>query len=170
MLVSTENESSVGSVCGTSFSASCGPGPGGVAGRFGQRSWKLEGNVRGSDAHHDQSGTSGTIQSAKGTYCIWLQFGGYTRSSILRDSWLRDRDGNQIRFVFEYPDGAFHNTIVGMLRKTAGNGWWGRKTKTENGFRSLTSDQGRKPAGAMTENMNQTRKRGFLLASPYLRR
>jgi len=99
-------------------------------------SWKLEGNVVGNDAHHDvqadwvlnrqflriQETTAASAPAAERRYdSIWYL--GYDPISERYLLHLMDtfgarfsetlgygtRDGNQIRFVFEYPDGPFHN-------------------------------------------------------------
>jgi len=43
---------------------------------------------------------------------IRAAFDGHIWSAILRDLGYGTRDGNQIKFVFEYPDGPFHNTYL----------------------------------------------------------
>jgi hypothetical protein len=100
-------------------------------------SWKLEGKVMGNNAHHDvqadwvfnhqflriQEKTSANAPAAERRYdSIWYL--GYDAVSERYVLHLMDtfggrfsetlgygvRDGNQIKFVFEYPDGPFHNT------------------------------------------------------------
>jgi hypothetical protein len=100
-------------------------------------SWKLEGKVVGNDAHHDvqadwvlnrqflriQEKTTASAPPAERRYdSIWYL--GYDPISERYVLHLMDtfgarfsetlgygaRDGNQIKFVFEYPDGPFHNT------------------------------------------------------------
>jgi|SRR5579872_1059290 len=100
-------------------------------------SWKIEGNVVGKPAHHDvqadwvfnrqflriQEKTSGNAPLTENPYdSIWYL--GYDSISERYVLHLMDtfgarfsetlgygtRDGNDIKFVFEYPDGPFHNT------------------------------------------------------------
>jgi hypothetical protein len=100
-------------------------------------SWKLEGKVMGNNAHHDvqadwvlnrqflriQEKTAANAPATERRYdSIWYL--GYDPISERYVLHLMDtfgarfsetlgygtRDGNQIRFVFEYPDGPFHNT------------------------------------------------------------
>jgi hypothetical protein len=100
-------------------------------------SWKLEGKVGSNDAHHDvradwvlnhqflriEEKTSADAPAAERRYdAIWYL--GYDPISERYVLHLMDtfgarfsetlgygtRDGNQIKFVFEYPDGPFHNT------------------------------------------------------------
>jgi hypothetical protein len=99
--------------------------------------WKLEGQVMGRDAHHEvhadwvlnhqflrlQEKTAGSAPNSERTYeAIW--FLGYDPISERYVLHLMDvlgaryseilgygvREGNQIRFVFEYADGPFHTT------------------------------------------------------------
>ncbi len=99
--------------------------------------WKMEGHVMGRDAHHEvradwmlnhqflriQEKTAASAPSTERPYdAIW--FVGYDAISERYVLHLMDifggrfsetlgygtRDGNQIRFVFEYPDGPFHTT------------------------------------------------------------
>jgi hypothetical protein len=100
-------------------------------------SWKLEGKVMGNNAHHDvqadwvlnrqflriQEKTAANAPATERRYdSIWYL--GYDSISERYVLHLMDTfgarfsetlgygtlDGNQIRFVFEYPDGPFHNT------------------------------------------------------------
>ena len=100
-------------------------------------SWKVEGKVVGNDAHHDvqvdwvfnrqflriTEKTSANAPAAERPYdAIWYL--GYDATSERYVLHLIDtfgarfsetlgygiRDGNQIHFIFEYPDGPFHNT------------------------------------------------------------
>jgi hypothetical protein len=100
-------------------------------------SWKLEGKVGNSDAHHDiqadwvlnrqflriEEKTSANAPASERRYdSIWYL--GYDSTSERYVLHLMDtyggrfsetlgygvRDKNEIRFVFEYPDGPFHNT------------------------------------------------------------
>jgi hypothetical protein len=102
-------------------------------------SWKLEGKVAGNNAHHDvrvdwvlnrqflriQETTSANAPPDERRYdSIWYL--GYDPISERYVLHLMDtygarfsetlgygiRDGNQIRFVFEYPDGPFHTTYI----------------------------------------------------------
>ena len=99
--------------------------------------WKLEGNVMGNNAHHDvraewvfnhqflriEEKTSPNAPATERRYdAIWYL--GYDQISERYVLHLMDtfgarfsetlgygiRDGNQIKFVFEYPDGPFHTT------------------------------------------------------------
>ena len=100
-------------------------------------SWKIEGNVLGKPAHHDVQAdwvfnrqflrvterTSRDAPPGESKYdAVWyLGWDGVSERYVLH---LMDTfggrfsetlgygtcDGNQIRFVFEYPDGPFHNT------------------------------------------------------------
>lgn len=100
-------------------------------------SWKLEGTVMGNNAHHDVQAdwvlnrqflritekTSANAPANERRYdSVWYL--GYDSISERYVMHLMDtfggrfsetlgygtRDGNQIKFVFEYPDGPFHNT------------------------------------------------------------
>jgi hypothetical protein len=100
--------------------------------------WKMEGQVMGRDAHHDvhaewilnhqflciQEKTAASAPKTEHPYdALW--FLGYDPVSERYVLHLIDvfggrfsetlgygaRDGNQIRFVFEYPDGPFHTTF-----------------------------------------------------------
>jgi len=100
--------------------------------------WKLEGQVLGREAHHDVQAewvlnheflrihekTAATAPPAENRYeAIW--FLGYDAISERYVLHLLDvfggryseslgygtRDGNALRFVFEYPDGPFHTTF-----------------------------------------------------------
>lgn len=100
-------------------------------------SWKIEGAVMGMSAHHDVEAdwvlnhqflritekTSADAPAGESKYdAVWyLGWDGVSERYVLH---LMDtfggrfsetlgygtRDGNQIKFVFEYPDGPFHNT------------------------------------------------------------
>jgi hypothetical protein len=122
--------------------------------------WKMEGNVMGRAAHHDvqaewvfnhqflriEEKTSPAAPSTERHYdAIW--FLGYDAISARYVLHLMDqfggrfsetlgygvRDGNTIRFVFEYPDGPFHttyqwdsdkNTWVWLMEQKDKNGKW----------------------------------------------
>jgi uncharacterized protein DUF1579 len=100
-------------------------------------SWKLEGKIMGNNAHHDvradwvlnhqflriEEKTTSNAPAAERRYdSIWYL--GYDPISERYVMHLMDtfggrfsetlgygtRDGDQIKFVFEYPDGPFHNT------------------------------------------------------------
>ena len=100
-------------------------------------SWKLEGNVMGNQAHHDVQAdwvlnrqflritekTSANAPASERKYdSIWYL--GYDAISERYVLHLMDtfgarfsetlgygtREGNSIKFIFEYPDGPFHNT------------------------------------------------------------
>jgi len=100
-------------------------------------SWKLEGTVMGSQAHHDvqadwvlnrqflritEKTSPGAPANERPYDSIWYL--GYDAVSERYVLHLMDtfggrfsetlgygtREGNEIRFVFEYPDGPFHNT------------------------------------------------------------
>src|SRR5215469_4604352 len=102
-------------------------------------SWKLEGDVVGNAAHHDvqadwvfnrqflriQEKTSAGAPASERSYdAVWYL--GYDSVSDRYVLHLMDtygarfsetlgygtREGNQIKFVFEYPDGPFHNTYI----------------------------------------------------------
>jgi len=102
-------------------------------------SWKVEGSVMGHDAHHSLQAewvlnhqflrmheqTSATAPKSEHPYeAVW--FLGYDTVSDRYVLHLMDvfgarfsetlgygvREGNQIRFVFEYPDGPFHTTYI----------------------------------------------------------
>jgi len=120
--------------------------------------WKLEGKVMGNDAHHDvqadwvlnhqflriQEKTSANAPASERRYdSIWYL--GYDPVSERYVLHLMDtfggrfsetlgygtRDGNQIRFVFEYPDGPFHNTY---LWNAEDNTWqWLMEQKNKDG-------------------------------------
>jgi hypothetical protein len=120
--------------------------------------WKLEGKVGASDAHHDvqadwvlnhqflriQETTSAGAPAAERRYdSIWYL--GYDPVSERYVLHLMDtfgarfsetlgygtRDGNQIKFVFEYPDGPFHNTYVWNDREKS---WqWLMEQKNKDG-------------------------------------
>lgn len=120
--------------------------------------WKMEGNVMGNAAHHDvraewvfnhqflriEEKTSPAAPFTERHYdAIW--FLGYDAISERYVLHLMDqfggrfsetlgygvRDGNTIRFVFEYPDGPFHNTYKWDAEK---NIWeWLMEQKDKNG-------------------------------------
>jgi len=121
-------------------------------------SWKLEGKVMGNNAHHDvqadwvlnrqflriQEKTAANAPATERSYdSIWYL--GYDPISERYVLHLLDtygarfsetlgygtRDGNRIRFIFEYPDGPFHNTYVW---NAAENSWqWVMEQKDKNG-------------------------------------
>ena len=121
-------------------------------------SWKLEGTVMGSNAHHDvqadwvlnrqflriQEKTAADAPATERRYdSIWYL--GYDSVSERYVLHLMDtfgarfsetlgygtRDGSQIRFVFEYPDGPFHNTYRWNLKEDC---WqWLMEQKDKNG-------------------------------------
>ena len=120
--------------------------------------WKLEGQVMGRAAHHDvraewvlnhqflriEEKTSNGAPSTERPYdAIWFlgydpvseryvlhlmdQFGGRFSETL----GYGVRDGNTIRFVFEYPDGPFHTTYKWDPEK---NTWeWLMEQKDKNG-------------------------------------
>jgi hypothetical protein len=120
--------------------------------------WKLEGKVVGNDAHHDvradwvlnrqflriQEKTAANALATERPYdSIWYL--GYDPISERYVLHLMDtfgarfsetlgygtRDGNQIRFVFEYPDGPFHTTY---LWNAEANTWqWLMEQKNKDG-------------------------------------
>lgn len=120
--------------------------------------WKLEGDVMGKAAHHDVSvdwvlnrqflrieeKTSANAPSSERQYdSIWYL--GYDAISERYVLHLMDtfgarfsetlgygtRDGDQIRFVFEYPDGPFHNTYRWDAKE---NSWrWLMEQKNKDG-------------------------------------
>jgi hypothetical protein len=120
--------------------------------------WKVEGQVAGRDAHHEvradwmlnhqflriQEKTSADAPKTESPYdALW--FLGYDDASERYVLHLMDvfggrysetlgygtRDGNQIRFVFEYPDGPFHTTFRWSPEKDA---WeWLLEQKDKNG-------------------------------------
>ena len=108
--------------------------------------WKIEGQVLGREAHHDvvaewvlnhqflriREKTAASAPASERRYeAIW--FLGYDPVSERYVLHLFDifgtrysetlgygaRDGNAIRFVFEYPDGPFHNTYRWLPEKGA---------------------------------------------------
>ena len=121
-------------------------------------SWKLEGKVMGNNAHHDvqadwvlnrqflriQEKTAANAPATERRYdSIWYL--GYDPISERYVLHLMDtfgarfsetlgygtRDGNQIRFVFEYPDGPFHNTYRWNAEE---NSWqWLMEQKDKDG-------------------------------------
>jgi hypothetical protein len=121
-------------------------------------SWKLEGDVMGNAAHHDvqadwvlnhqflriQEKTAANAPATESRYdSIWYL--GYDSISERYVLHLMDtfgarfsetlgygtRDGNQIRFVFEYPDGPFHNTYRWNAKE---NSWqWLMEQKNKDG-------------------------------------
>jgi hypothetical protein len=120
--------------------------------------WKMEGQVLGKPAHHDlqvewvlnhqflriHEKTSADGPSAESRYeAIW--FLGYDPVSERYVLHLMDvfgtrysetlgyggRDGNDVRFVFEYPDGPFHTTYRWLPEK---NSWeWLMEQKNKEG-------------------------------------
>lgn len=127
--------------------------------------WKLEGQVLGRNGHHDVQAewvlghqflrihekTSSTAPATENRYeAIW--FLGYDAVSERYVLHLLDvfggrysetlgygtRDGNAIRFVFEYPDGPFHTTFRWSPEKDA---WqWLLEQKDKNGKWSTFAD------------------------------
>jgi hypothetical protein len=121
-------------------------------------SWKLEGNVMGNNAHHDvqadwvlnhqflriQEKTAANAPAAERRYdSIWYL--GYDSISDRYVLHLMDtfggrfsetlgygtREGDQIKFVFEYPDGPFHNTYRWNAREKS---WqWLMEQKDKDG-------------------------------------
>jgi len=120
--------------------------------------WKLEGAVMGNRAHHEvqadwvlnhqflriQEKTAADAPATEHRYdAIWYL--GYDSTSDRYVLHLMDtfggrysetlgygtRDANQIRFVFEYPDGPFHNT---WRWNPADNSWqWLMEQKNKDG-------------------------------------
>jgi hypothetical protein len=120
--------------------------------------WKMEGRVMGHDAHHVvtaewvlnreflriEEKTSGDAPAAERRYdAIW--FLGYDPVSERYVMHLMDtfggrfsetlgygtREGNELRFVFEYPDGPFHTTFAWDPEK---NMWdWRMEQKDKEG-------------------------------------
>lgn len=121
-------------------------------------SWKLEGHVMGNNAHHDvqadwvlnrqflriQEKTTAEAPAMERRYdaICYLGYDSISERYVLH---LMDtfggrfsetlgygtRDGNQIRFVFEYPDGPFHNTYRWNAQE---NSWqWLMKQKDKDG-------------------------------------
>lgn len=121
-------------------------------------SWKLEGNVMGNAAHHDVQAdwvfnrqflritekTSADAPAAERKYdSIWyLGYDAISERFVLH---LMDtfgarfsetlgygtREGNQIKFVFEYPDGPFHNTYRWSAEEKS---WrWSMEQKNKEG-------------------------------------
>src|SRR5271156_1465387 len=137
-------------------------------------SWKMEGQVMRRSAHHDvhaewvfnhqflriEEKTSASAPSTEHTYdAIW--FLGYDATSERYVLHLMDqfgggvsetlgygvRDGNTIRFVFEYPDGPFHTTYKWDPEK---NTWeWLMEQKDKSGkwtsFADFKTQQGSQP-------------------------
>jgi hypothetical protein len=128
-------------------------------------SWKLEGKVTSSNAHHDvqvdwvldrqflriQEKTSANAPAAERRYdSIWYL--GYDPISERYVLHLMDtfgarfsetigygtREGDQIKFVFEYPDGPFHNTYSWNVAENTWRWQMEQKTKTANGLPSPT--------------------------------
>ena len=121
-------------------------------------SWKLEGQVMGRTAHHDvqadwvlnhqflcirEKTAANAPANERPHDAIWYL--GYDPVSERYVLHLMDvfgarfsetigygtRDGNRIRFVFEYPDGPFHNTYVWNSRE---NSWqWLMEQKDKDG-------------------------------------
>ncbi len=121
-------------------------------------SWKLEGAVMGNSAHHDvradwvlnrqflriEEKTSANAPAAERRYdSIWYL--GYDAVSERYVLHLMDtfgarfsetlgygtRDGNRIQFVFEYPDGPFHNTY--RWNSAEGSWQWLMEQKDKDG-------------------------------------
>ncbi|HEY0701562.1 MAG TPA: DUF1579 family protein [Candidatus Acidoferrales bacterium] len=127
--------------------------------------WKMTGDVMGRAAHHDvkaewilnhqflriEENTSATAPDTESKYdAIW--FLGYDPTSERYVMHLMDqfggrfsetlgygvRDGNAIRFVFEYPDGPFHTTLRWDAEKDS---WeWLMEQKDKNGKWSPFAD------------------------------
>ncbi|MGA3204967.1 MAG: hypothetical protein ABSF12_20930 [Bryobacteraceae bacterium] len=121
-------------------------------------SWKLEGKVGNNDAHHDVQAvwvfnhqflritekTAANAPAAERRYdSVW--FLGYDSISERYVMHLMDtfgarfsetlgygtRDGSEIKFVFEYPDGPFHNTYRWNAEE---NSWqWLMEQKNKDG-------------------------------------
>lgn len=139
-------------------------------------SWRIEGKVMGSEAHHDVQAdwvlnhqflrihekTAAGAPAAERPYdAIW--FLGYDSTSERYVLHLLDtfggrfsetlgygtRDGTQIRFVFEYPDGPFHNTYRWNAQK--GTWQWLMEQKDKDGkwtpFADLKLTKVEKPPG-----------------------
>jgi len=136
--------------------------------------WKLEGKVMGNDAHHDvqvdwvfnrqflriQEKTTTNAPASERRYdSVWYL--GYDPISERYVLHLMDtfgarfsetlgygiRDGNQIKFVFEYPDGPFHNTYRWNAEE---NTWqWLMEQKNKDGkwvpFADLKLTKARSP-------------------------
>jgi hypothetical protein len=120
--------------------------------------WRVEGNVLGRPAHHEiqaewvlhhqflriDEKTAATAPASESRYeALW--FLGYDAISERYALHLLDvfgarysetfgygvRDGNAIRFVFEYPDGPFHTTFRWLPEKDA---WqWSLEQKDKDG-------------------------------------
>jgi len=120
--------------------------------------WKLEGQVMGRQAHHEvradwvlnhqflrlqETTTAGAPSTEQPYEAVW--FLGYDSVSERYVLHLMDafgarysetlgygiRDGNQIRFTFEYPDGPFHTTFRWIPEKDM---WeWLMEQKDKNG-------------------------------------
>lgn len=119
--------------------------------------WKLEGQVMGREAHHEvraewalnhqflrihEKTAADTPKTERPYEAIW--FLGYDSTSERYVMHLMDqfggrysetlgygiRDGNQIRFVFEYPDGPFHTIFRWNPEKDT---WEWLMTQKENG-------------------------------------
>jgi hypothetical protein len=128
-------------------------------------SWRIEGNVMGRSAHHDvqadwvlghqflrmtEKTSAGAPADERRYDAIW--FLGYDAVSERYVLHLMDtfggrfsetlgygtRDGNQIRFVFEYPDGPFRNTY--RWDATKGTWQWLMEQKDKNGVWSQFAD------------------------------
>jgi hypothetical protein len=126
--------------------------------------WKIEGHVMGQEAHHEvraewilnhqflrihEKTAPGAPASERPYEAIW--FLGYDSTSERYVLHLMDifgarysetlgygtRDGNEIRFVFEYPDGPFHNTYRWDPEK---NTWEWLMRQKENGKWSEFAD------------------------------
>lgn len=127
--------------------------------------WKVEGEVLGHEAHHEvradwmlnhqflrlHEKTSGDAPKTEHPYeALW--FLGYDAVSDRYVLHLVDvfggrfsetlgygtRDGNRIRFVFEYPDGPFHTTFAWNPEKDT---WeWRLEQKDKNGKWSSFAD------------------------------
>jgi hypothetical protein len=70
---------------------------------------------------------------------------------------FEQRSGNSIKFVFEYPDGPFHNTFTWDERQGRGTFWRRVKIKRASGLSSLRTllDNLRSCAGANVRPLSQ---------------
>ena len=127
--------------------------------------WKLEGPLLGHEAHHEiqaewvlnhqflrihEKTSAGAPNSEHPYEAVW--FLGYDSTSDRYVLHLMDifgarfsetlgygiRDGNQLRFVFEYPDGPFHSTYRWDPQK--GTWEWHMEQKDKNGKWSPFAD------------------------------
>jgi len=129
--------------------------------------WTLTGPVMGHDAHHDlqaewalnhqflrihEKTTASAPASERRYQATWYLgydavseryvlhlldvFGGRYSESLGYGT----RDGNAIRFVFEYPDGPSTPPTAGRPTPAPGNGCWSKRTRTANGPSSPISN------------------------------